>query len=229
MARREERAVVISVDEGAEGEELLVLEGLFIAAETGVPGGVVIAPPHPAYGGSMETAVVSELAWAVTRAGLASLRFNWRGVGASRGVATGDLAVAVTDYRAAIDQLAATVSGPLVACGYSFGAVAALAAAGDASRVDRCVLVAPPPALLSGASPPAVTRRTLVAVGARDPIAPLRELAAWTEGLPAADCIAIPEADHFFGVGLRELGGEVADWLARSGDGDRDAVEPEGV
>src|SRR5438445_5965004 len=45
-----------------------------------------IAAPHPALGGSMLSPVVAELAWALTRAGHPTMRFDYRGVGASRGV-----------------------------------------------------------------------------------------------------------------------------------------------
>src|SRR2546422_11402357 len=57
----------------------------------------VIAAPHPALGGSMLSPVVAELAWALTRAGHPTMRFDYRGVGASRGASRpvagrGDLA-----------------------------------------------------------------------------------------------------------------------------------------
>ena len=42
-----------------------------------------IAAPHPALGGSMLSPVVAELAWALTRAGHPTTRFDYRGVGAS--------------------------------------------------------------------------------------------------------------------------------------------------
>src|SRR6267142_6952168 len=45
-----------------------------------------IAAPHPALGGSMLSPVVAELAWALTRAGHPTMRFDYRGVGSSRGV-----------------------------------------------------------------------------------------------------------------------------------------------
>ena len=60
------------------------LEGLYTPADAPV-GGAVIAPPHPLYGGSMDSPVVTELAQACARADFASLRFNWRGAGASAG------------------------------------------------------------------------------------------------------------------------------------------------
>jgi predicted alpha/beta-hydrolase family hydrolase len=45
-----------------------------------------IAAPHPALGGSMLSPVVAELAWALTRAGHPTMRFDYRGVGAPGGV-----------------------------------------------------------------------------------------------------------------------------------------------
>ncbi len=45
---------------------------------------VLLVSPHP-YAGGMEIPLIAELAWAVTRAGHATLRFDFRGVGASRG------------------------------------------------------------------------------------------------------------------------------------------------
>src|SRR5437899_11945965 len=45
-----------------------------------------IAAPHPALGGSMLSPVVAELAWALTRASHPTMRFDYRDVGASRGV-----------------------------------------------------------------------------------------------------------------------------------------------
>jgi len=48
-------------------------------------GGVVIAHPHPLMGGTMAQPVVYRVARACRERGFASLRFNFRGVGQSRG------------------------------------------------------------------------------------------------------------------------------------------------
>ena len=80
----------------------LVLEGVW---QKGEGRGAVIAPPHPEYGGSLESPVVSEVAYALYKAGVASLRFNWRGVGASQGAISGDAAAADDPYAYAIALL----------------------------------------------------------------------------------------------------------------------------
>ncbi len=178
--------------------------------------GLLLAPPHPLYGGSLESPVLSELAWAATQVGLASLRFNWRGVGASAGERSGRAADADADYAAALDQLAETVPGPLVAGGYSFGSGAAVRAAAGNPRVRSLLLVAPPPALVAPTAIADAGLRTLVLVGEYDTLAPARELIAAFDSAPHVSLEVIPHADHFFAEGLAELGRLAREWLAGS-------------
>jgi alpha/beta superfamily hydrolase len=214
VAKREEKGTTIPWL-GEAGEQGEALEGLYIAGgDEGGGAGAVIAPPHPLYGGSMDSPVVSELAWACTKAGIASLRFNWRGVGGSSGEPSGDLAVGALDFGAALLQLGRTVPGPLVAAGYSFGAAAAVRAAAEQPRVRRLVLVAPPPALLDAGLLGAGEREVLLLAGEQDALAPARALEALARSLPNARFVPLPEADHFFAAGLAQLTSEVAGWLA---------------
>src|SRR6266850_2417106 len=114
-----------------------------------------IAAPHPALGGSMLSPVVAELAWALTRAGHPTMRFDYRGVGSSRGGSrhpAGAMRIAgleneVEDLLTICDHLIATAGmTPACAVGYSFGAAVALEAARD-PRVGRLALIAPPTAM----------------------------------------------------------------------------------
>ena len=217
MAKREEKGTTIPWL-GEAGEQGEALEGLFIAGDTLSSGGAVIAPPHPLYGGSMDSPVVSELAWACTKTGIASLRFNWRGVGASTGEPSGDLAVGAEDFGAALLQMARTVSGPLLAAGYSFGAGAALLAAAEQPRITRLLLVAPPPSLLDAAALARGDREVLILAGEHDSLAPPDVLAELAESAPRARCVRLAEADHFFAAGLARLTAEVTRWLEAKGD-----------
>jgi len=211
--KREERGVVIPL----EGENE-ALEGLFIAGADDDAVGVVVAAPHPAYGGSMDSPVVHEVAYAARTAGLASLRFNWRGVGASGGVASSEFADADADYRAALKHLGETVPGAMVAAGYSFGALAALRCGASEPRVRALLLVAPPAAMLDVDLLSAFPGRVTLLAGEADAIAPAAELEPIAAGLPRASCHVVDGADHFFGIGLAEVGRLAARCLARFGD-----------
>jgi len=190
------------------------LEGLFLCAQGASRGGAVIAPPHPLYGGSMENAVVSELAFACAKAGLSSLRFNWRGVGASAGTPSGDPQHAAEDYAAALAQLRDTAPGTLVLCGYSFGAAAAAAQLVEAGRTaSRLLLVAPPPQLLDLERLRTFRGEVLLLTGQHDGIAPPAALQGIAEALGAGKLVVLPHADHFFAAGLAQLSRESEAWL----------------
>lgn len=193
-----------------------VLEGLHVPAPDGI-GGAVLAPPHPLYGGSMESPVLTELAHACERAGLESLRFNWRGVGASQGQVTGDAGEGEEDYRASLDWMEDSVDGPIVACGYSFGAATAVRAVQGRPRVRRLLLVSPPPAMLDPEALSAFPGRVDVIVGDRDDFAPLAELEPLVAGLERSGFEVIPETDHFFMTGLAQVGKLASAFLGRGG------------
>lgn len=207
-----ERPAVIALL-GEEGERGLALEGLFVPSGEDGARGAVIAPPHPLYGGSMDSPVVTEIAHACARAEIASLRFNWRGVGGSGAEMSGDAEAGSADYAAALAFLEDTVSGPLLACGYSFGAAAAARAVQSKSRVQQLLLVAPPPAMLDAGALGAFAGRMFIAVGDHDEFAPADQLQAICARCPKAHFELIPDTDHFFMTSLAELGQAAADWL----------------
>src|SRR5680860_617824 len=61
------------------------LEGILEFPAGDVAGGVVISHPHPSYGGTMVNPVVHHMARGCQAQNLATLRFNFRGVGNSEG------------------------------------------------------------------------------------------------------------------------------------------------
>jgi alpha/beta superfamily hydrolase len=212
--RKFERPAVIALS-GEEGAQGLALEGLFVPSGDDASHGAVIAPPHPLYGGSMDSPVVTEIAHACARADTCSLRFNWRGVGGSGGQMSGDAEVGVADYCAALSFLEETVEGPLVACGYSFGAATAVQAAASSPRVQRLLLVAPPPAMLAPGALESFGGKLFVAVGDRDEFAPAAELEELTSRCSDARFDVIPDTDPFFMTSLAEVGRLATDWLER--------------
>jgi hypothetical protein len=189
------------------------LEGIFLGGAGPESGGAVVAAPHPLYGGSMDSPVVAELCFACRCAGYATVRFNWRGVGASGGSPNGDPAQADADYSAALAYLEETVAGPILAAGYSFGAAAAVRVARANPRVRRLLLVAPPPALLDAAALAQFRGSALVVVGSRDLFAPTAELAQLLDDGERRRLEVIPDADHFFMCGLGDVSRIVREWL----------------
>lgn len=89
-------------------------------------GGAVILHPHPLYGGNMHNKVVYTCQKVCAELGLATLRFNFRGVGTSAG-SYDDGQGEQRDVAAALEHLRQQLPGrPLYAVGFSFGAWLAL-------------------------------------------------------------------------------------------------------
>ena len=177
-------------------------------------GGAIVAPPHPLMGGSMDSPVATELGLAASDAGYVSLRFNWRGVGASAGKPSGEIADADADCRAALDFMRESVEGGIVACGYSWGSLAVFRTCTAAPRVKKLVLVAPPPAMLERAVFERSGRPTLIVTGDRDSYVPLDALRELVAGLEQIELVVLPDVDHFFMSGLALLGRSVRSWLS---------------
>ena len=125
---------------------LSTADGLVLEGELSLPAGAwsaaVLAHPHPEFGGSMRSIVTAAMFGALPEAGVACLRFNFRGVGRSEGTHGGGRDERA-DLVAAIDVLAPITEGlPVVLAGWSFGADTSLAV-GD-ERLDGWLAVAPP-------------------------------------------------------------------------------------
>ena len=191
------------------------LDGLWLPERgaDGVRGGAVVAPPHPLMGGSMDSPVTTEIGLALSDVGFVSLRFNWRGVGASAGTASGESADADVDYRAALDFMLESVEVPIVGCGYSWGAVTAVRACLDVPRVQKLVLVAPPPAMLERDVLASCGKALLVIVGDQDEYAPIETLREVLDGIGRTELIILKGADHFFMSGLAEIGRGIRNWF----------------
>ena len=112
---------------------LVTADGLRLTAELapalaqGPRAAMVLCHPHPQFGGSMRSLVISELFAALPTVGVTCLRFDFRGVGESQGTFDNGDGERL-DARAALDALRAEAggAGPLVLAGWSFGADVAL-------------------------------------------------------------------------------------------------------
>src|ERR1041384_2813636 len=111
----------------------------------GKPRGVgLVCHPHPLGGGTMHNKVVFRIAAGLQGAGLATLRFNFRGVGASTGEHDkGD--GEQEDVRDALDYLSANFPGKEIThAGFSFGTWVGSRVAMTNDRVVRLISVGTP-------------------------------------------------------------------------------------
>jgi alpha/beta superfamily hydrolase len=162
----------------------------------------------------MDSPVATEVGIATSDAGYASLRFNWRGVGGSAGRPSGEVRDADVDYVAALAFMKESVEGPILACGYSWGALAAARVGLEDPRVRKLVLVAPPPDGLDASRLAEGGKPALVIAGDRDAYVPEPALRERLEGLADVEIVVLDGVDHFFMSGLDEVGHAVRRWLA---------------
>lgn len=163
----------------------------------------------------MTVPLVQAIARTVAEADIAALRFNFRGVGASKG-SFDDGRGEVEDVAGALDWL---VSRPdvdpnrIALVGYSFGAVMAMFQAAQNDRHSALALVGLP--LRWNLPLPAYDKRPcLLVAGERDqlcPLSDLRRLALQIGGDTRLHIVA--GADHFFFGYEAEVAGVVRDFL----------------
>jgi alpha/beta superfamily hydrolase len=190
----------------------LTLEGLLATGEGDSPPAVV-CHPHPSYGGSMHNNVVEAILAAMWQLGYATLRFNFRGVGASEGEHDGG--------RGEVDDAAAAMAFILaqpgvrkdnaVMAGYSFGAMVALRAGYEHAEASRIVAVALPIGVTEATVPSGASKRLILVSGDRDSYSPVAALTALQNRIgKSARLEIIKGADHFFGGAEAELSRAIA-------------------
>jgi uncharacterized protein len=193
----------------------------------------VICHPHPLHGGTLANKVVFTLARALQELGVPTLRFNFRGVGASEGAFAGGTGEAA-------DALAVVAWGkerwPSAApfmLGFSFGAAVAFGTAASAAA-QLLVTVAPPIARAASAPPieraagierllsESVTPRCpwLIVQGDADEIVDAAAVLEWAaQRVPAPTVRVLEGAGHFLHGRLVELRETVVEFVKESGPG----------
>jgi alpha/beta superfamily hydrolase len=180
------------------------LEGYWQAGAKGK--GVVITHPHPLYGGTMNNPVVETVQSAYRQHGYATLRFNFRGVGGSRGnydKGMGEQA----DVRAAIAYVESMNVSAVDLAGYSFGAWVNTGVAADSpTAIKSMMMISPPVGLIEFENVNVLSCLKLVVTGGRDDIAPVNQirdmLPTWN---PDAQFEVIDGCDHFYSGYFEEL------------------------
>jgi len=158
----------------------------------------VICHPHPLYGGSLTNKVVHMLGRAINDLELATVRFNFRGVGKSAG--------SFDDGRGETEDLEAVArwvreqypASPVWLAGFSFGAYIALK---GHKRVDaeKLLLVAPPVTLYDLSDVPSVDIPWWVIQGGQDEVIDPQAVDHWVKQHPTPPIYEWYEpGSHFF-------------------------------
>lgn len=165
----------------------------------------VICHPNPAHGGAMTNKVVYMISRALNALGVATVRFNFRGVGKSAGEF--DHGVGETeDLRAVVDWVKEIYQpDTFYLAGFSFGSHVALR--GHAQMdVDRLLLVAPSVERFKADDIHLTAVPTLVIQGRKDDIVAPDAVAAWIAAETHQPQLVWQEdADHFFHGKLNQL------------------------
>jgi alpha/beta superfamily hydrolase len=178
-----------------------------LVAEVDRPSGMhaVVCHPHPLYGGTMDNKVVTTLARALQECDVPTVRFNFRGVGASEG--SYDEGRGETDDAAAVARWAKErwSTGGLIVAGFSFGAYVALRLAALCKPV-RVITVAPPIQRFDFSATATPECPWLIVQGEADELVNSKAVSSWAGvASPRPSLVMLPGVGHFFHGSLHEL------------------------
>jgi alpha/beta superfamily hydrolase len=189
------------------------LEVLLDEPEGSPKAACVFSHPHPLYGGTMHTKAVYQSAKALARVGVATLRFNFRGVGSSRGTHDGGPGE-MDDYRAALDFVAARYAVPLWAAGFSFGSWVAWNAGLDDQRVRVLLGVGLPVNRFDFSPVKESDKAKFLIHGELDELVSVRSIRQfYSELAEPKELVVIDGAGHLFDGKTSEVGDAIEDLL----------------
>jgi alpha/beta superfamily hydrolase len=174
-------------------------------------GVAIICHPHPLLGGggTMRNKVVTMLERSLRELGLTTLRFNFRGVGASQG--SYDEGIGESDDLLALAAWVqrARPHDALWLAGFSFGSYVAARAAPHVP-VRQMISVAPPVERYDFAVLPSPLCPWLVIQGESDDVVDPQGVYAWVAAQPEPPTLVrLPDTGHFFHRRLMDLRGAV--------------------
>lgn len=165
----------------------------------------IICHPHPQQGGTMNNKVVTTIAKALDRLGLATVRFNFRGVGRSEGE-YGKTIGECKDLLAIVKWVKKVLPDyDIWLAGFSFGSYIAASIANQ-ENVAQLVTIATTVNHYNFLSLTNIKSPWLSIIGEHDELVPVAKVKAFATHSPVPmKLIALPGAGHFFHGRLIEL------------------------
>ncbi len=183
----------------------------------GEPRGVgLVCHPHPLGGGTMHNKVVFRAAAGLIDAGLTTLRFNFRGVGASTGDHN-EIEGGVEDVNDALDYMASNYPGQdITLAGFSFGSRTGMAVGVNDDRVKRLISIGTPVEKYRDYEFLHDVKKPILFVhGDKDEFCSVESLRSVTEKIPHAEVVIFENCGHFFDEHLNELRETIREWVDR--------------
>lgn len=179
----------------------------------------LVCHPHPLGGGTMHNKVVFRAAAGLVDAGLATLRFNFRGVGASTGEHN-EIEGGIEDVRNALNYLASTFPDESITlAGFSFGSRVGMAVGMSDDRVARLISIGTPVDKYADYEFLTDVRKPILFIhGENDEFGSamnLRKLVDEVSKNADTELVIFPNCGHFFDEHLNELREAVRDWTVR--------------
>ena len=172
-------------------------------------GTAIICHPHSQHGGTMHNKVVTIIERSLRESGLATLTFNFRGVGESSG--SFDDGVGETDDLLAIAAWVQQVRAgdALWLAGFSFGSYVAARAAAQLP-LRQLISIAPPVGRWDFAALPAPLCPWLIVQGENDEVVDAGQVYAFAAARqPPPSLVRLPDTGHFFHRRLMDLRGVI--------------------
>ena len=178
--------------------------------------GVVVCHAHPVLGGNMTSDVTRAICQSLDEAGIATFRFNFRGVGGSEGSfdqgkgEQDDLKSALNTFR----KWPGVKKSSVGVAGVSFGAVVALDFFNKHRDQAALALVSPTVAAMRRSRLDKIKGGKLLVAGELDHMAPADELISLAVSSQGVECRMISGADHTWASLESELARQMADFFA---------------
>tara|TARA_B110000263_G_scaffold114735_1_gene99977 strand:+ start:306 stop:941 length:636 start_codon:yes stop_codon:yes gene_type:complete len=203
---------------------IIISEGIQIETEIVLPEAdtnrvVILCHPHPLYGGNMDNPVIISSSAKLNHSGIATVRFNFRGVGGSSGIYDEGKG----EISDTIDVIKYVVSSPTFSdtnrsiglLGYSFGAKVALSVASQYRGLKSIALISPPD-VEKGFDFSAINMPKLLVAGDEDQFDAHKSVESLEFNLPKPSKIKIYPDDHFWLNEVEKMTGDVNDFFIDS-------------